>query len=105
MILNMKTEATKAKVSWNLLENSKLNYSLNKKNILLIGDSQVGNWIRALNIDFEKNDFNIHSYPMDSICYKFIGLNLNDFFIPNLCKSIINNLQEIENTIKEQLSK
>ena len=97
MVIDMKLEGEIAK-NFSFSKDTKFS----NRNLFIIGDSQVGNWERAINISNEKYDFNIKSIGLDSVCYKYINkktsINKNYF-----CQKMIKNLLEIKSTSKGDL--
>ena len=67
-----------------------------KIKILLLGDSQVGNWNRAIasNQSLINERYQIASLNIDALCYKYLS---NDGGIPNYCKASVIKIIEIDN--------
>ena len=96
MILDMKSEGEK---------NRQYSFSKNKtaiKNVLLIGDSQVGNWKRAIDSINKPIIFNIETIEFDSACYGYLN-EKNLKFKNNTCYKIINNFILNKNIPKHDL--
>jgi peptidoglycan/LPS O-acetylase OafA/YrhL len=95
MVIDMKEEGLIAGKQGAISSESFSTIKNNKIKILLLGDSQVGNWNRAIasNQYLINERFQIASINIDALCYKYLS---NDGGIPNYCKASVIKIIESE---------
>ena len=93
MVIDMKTEGLIAGKQGALYSESFKGFKNKKIKILLLGDSQVGNWNRAIasNHSLINERYQIASINIDALCYKYLT---KEGGVPKYCKSSIMKLIE-----------
>jgi peptidoglycan/LPS O-acetylase OafA/YrhL len=95
MVIDMKEEGLIAGKQGAISRESFSNTKNNKIKILLLGDSQVGNWNRAIanNQSLINERYQIASINIDALCYKYLS---NDSGIPKYCRASVMKMIETD---------
>jgi len=91
MVMDLKKEGSKARKFSNALSSDDFSDDGRVK-ILLLGDSQVGNWGRAVSANNQlfSGEYEFRSIGIDALCYPFISSNMK---FPIMCQSSIEKIR------------
>jgi len=95
MVIDMKKEGLIAGKQGAIYNENFSNTKNNKIKILLLGDSQVGNWNRALasNQSLLNERYQIASINIDALCYKYLS---KEGDVPKYCRASVMKINESE---------